>query len=116
MTSLEVLEIESESSDRLDWGGRGKIQFEHLREIVIKDSLHNCRQILAKTVVPAGCNAKIVVFDEQDVVGKDIMNELVRHWMRSMGIGQNGYVNGQVPAAEVELTEDGQVLRMQVPV
>ncbi|KAF8346029.1 hypothetical protein F5887DRAFT_1072925 [Amanita rubescens] len=116
MTSLEFLEIDSESSDELDWRGRRKIQFEHLREIVIKDSLHNCRQILAKTVVPAGCTAKIVVFHEGDhVVGNDIMNELVRHWMRSMGIGRNGYVNGRVPAAGVERTDDGQVLRMRVP-
>ncbi len=112
MTSLEVLEIETDSRNRLDWEGRKKIQFRHLREIVIKDSLHNCRQILAKTVVPAGCTAEIVIFRERDVVGNDITDELARHWMISMGIG---YVNGRVPEADVHRTEEGQVLRMRVP-
>ena len=103
MTSLEVLEITSDSWNKLDWEGRPKIRFRQLREIVMKDSLHNCRQILAKTVVPAGCTAELV-FHERDV---DI-DELARYWMRSMGIGC------VVPETEVDETEEGQVLRMRV--
>lgn len=111
MSSLEVLEIESDLWDTLDWEERKTIQFEHLRKIVIKDSLHNCRQILAKTVVPPGCTAEIVVLHEWDHVD---MDELAHHWMISMGIGPNGYVNGRAPETEVDETEDGQVLRMRV--
>ena len=108
MTSLEVLEIETDSRNMLDWEGRQKIQFRHLRKIDIKDSLHNCRQILAKIVVPAGCTAEIVVSHERDVD----MDELARYWIKWMGIG---YVNGRVPGAEIDKTREGQVLRMTVP-
>lgn len=52
MTSLEVLEIEIDAQDKLDWENRGEIHLERLQKIVIRGSPQNCEQFLSKMRVP----------------------------------------------------------------
>lgn len=62
MTSLEVLEIESDTHHELDWENREKILLKELSKIVIKDSCHNCKQLLSKITPgrPASCRVEEV--------------------------------------------------------
>ena len=48
MKSLEVLEIEIDSQEKLDWENREEIHLERLKKIVIRGSLENCEQFLSK--------------------------------------------------------------------
>ncbi|KAK2464893.1 hypothetical protein APHAL10511_002969 [Amanita phalloides] len=64
-TSLEDLEIESDTHGKLNWEKRSEIQFQRLRRLTVKDDTNNCEQLLAKITVPASCSIE-VTFLTQD--------------------------------------------------